>query len=119
MRKSEIYQTERDNGLHYQEIAAKYGVSYQAVAQACAPTRTKYFQPVRDDVCVYAGLRDWMNTNKVGIRALTCLAYGDAYAERYCAIRNVVRGISVPKKTLIDKLLGITGMPYEQLFREG
>ena len=60
-----IYRAERENGLKYREIAEKYGVTVQRVAQACGKFNPYRFAFVTEKGCIYAGLRNWMNENKV------------------------------------------------------
>lgn len=52
MKKYELYRTERDKGLTYQQIADKYGVSKQNVAQACQGKQKKAF-PFLDFIYLY------------------------------------------------------------------
>lgn len=114
--KADLYREERENGLNYQQIADKYGVSKQCVAQACGKQDIFHFQ--YNNTCVYPGLRKWINDNKISTSELVRLMGMTAYGQNCANLRNRLNGETELKKSDIDKLIEITGMTYDKLFRE-
>lgn len=108
----------REQGMTYQQIADHFGISYQAVAQTLAKYNPNKFCFVRPSGCVYTGLRNWMNKNKVGISEFV----------RRCGVENCycnknrmvgyLSGKTDPPKRTIDKILAVTGLTYEEAFGE-
>lgn len=121
MRKHPIanrYIEERNKGLTYQEIAAKYGVTYQAVAQAAGRHSPGHFRVFTNKSCIYTGLRNWLNENKISRAELMRrmhLAVGGKNTDR---VGRLLRGDTDPNKRDIDLLIQITGLTYEVLFSE-
>ena len=119
MSRTDEYRSLREQGLTYREIAARCGVSYQAVAQVCAKSKTTQFRKISQKSCVYPVLREWMNSNYVSRAEL----YRRMHEGAPCIGRApYVLGERLAGKTLwrkdeIDRLLGVTGMTYEELFR--
>ena len=114
--KADLYRAERENGLTYVEIAEKYGVSKQCVHQACgkhSPSRFRY-----NNSCIYLGLRRWMNDNKISIGELLRRMDMVVHTSNYQSIQQKLLGRTEMKMSDIDKLIEITGMTYEELFRE-
>lgn len=114
---AERYIAARAEGKTYKEIAQMYGVSYQAVQQSCARHTPHLFKPYNDKQVVYAGLRNWMNSNKISraelIRRMGLIPHGTEMAR--CG--DYLRGDVDLKKKTIDKLLEVTGLTYEDAFR--
>ena len=119
MKKCEIYRQERDKGLSYNEIAEKYKVSKQAVAQACGRHQPARFTPVNEKNCPYVGLREWINSNKVTLKELTRRLDIEAFPVNTARVRNFISGTKNPRKPFIDKLISVTGLSYERLFETG
>ena len=118
--KADLYKADRDKGMTYTEIAKKYGVSHQAVAQACARRGGKRFKPYTSEEVVYPNLRKWLNekeiTRKEFAREIGRLPNATASTQ----INHWFRGRNYPNKQSIDKILKITGFTYEVLFaKEG
>jgi hypothetical protein len=109
----------REQGLTYRDIAARLGVSYQAVAQVCAKQGDAQFRKIKPDGCVYPVLRNWMNENRVSRQEL----YRRMHDGEPCigkapyVIRDRLTGRSLWRMDEIDRLLDVTGMTYEELFR--
>lgn len=116
--RAELYLAERAKGLTHREIAEKYGVSHQAVAQACARHKPSLFKPYTAKEVVYPNLRRWLNDNKVSrnefARRLGNAPYGANSSHLSCWLR----GINYPTKLNIDRLLAVTGLTYEELWRQ-
>lgn len=117
-RKCDLYKADRAKGMTYKEIAEKYGVSTQAVGIACSKSDPSYFRYITKKQCIYVGLREWMNDNKVSGMALVRMLGYNAEPQTYSRIFTYLRGKNSPRKCIIDKLLEITGLPYEELFME-
>lgn len=114
-----IYREERKNGLTYRQIAEKHGVSYQTVAVACAQFSPAHFRYITENVCIYVNLRNWMNKNMVSISELARRMGYSGSAKTRTKISEYLSGRNSPRKPFIDKLIEVTGLPYEKLFKEG
>ena len=115
--RADLYIAERDKGLTYVEIAKKYGVSYQAVAQCCAKHTPGHFKPYTETEVVYPNLRKWLNENKVS-RSEFCRRMGTVTrGGSYDAVRCWFGGMNYPTKDRIDKILAMTGLTYEELWQ--
>lgn len=114
--KADLYRSERDKGLSYTEIARKYGVSKQAVAQACGKLTPGHFNPYTEKEVVYPNLRRWLNENRV-CRAEFGRRMGHGFAGTGTTMISAwFRGGNTPQKSTIDKILKVTGLTYEELF---
>ena len=120
MTRTEQYRYLREQGLTYQEIATRCGVSHQAVAQACAKEKKSQFRKIMPEDCVYHGLRNWMNENYVSRSELYRRMHNGSPCRGTVAqeISRKMRGIYRWNMSEIDAMLDITGMTYEQLFRD-
>lgn len=118
LKKWEIYRAERDKGLTYREIAEKYGVSHQCVAIACARFSPTHFRYITEKGCIYVNLRNWMNKNMVSISELARRMGYQGSATSSTRISEYLAGRSNPRKQFIDKMIEVTGLPYEKLFEE-
>ena len=120
VKKYELYRQERNKGLTFQEIADKYGVSRQYVAQACAGCCHVRFMPIDEKRCIYPNVRKWMNDNRVSVAELTRRICIKNCSEPQIKVGKYLRGYYNPRKSTIDNLLAITGLTYEEFFeREG
>lgn len=115
--RASLYISERNAGMKYKEIAEKYGVTYQAVAQACAQKGSDAkFRSYTEKEVVYPYLRQWLNENKVS-RSEFMRRLGSSPSGRERGyITHWFRGTYAPTKKIIDKMLAATGLKYEQLF---
>lgn len=116
----ELYMADRAQGLTYTEIAKKYGVSCQAVQQACAQHMPSCFKPYTKNEVVYPHLRRWLNENEI-TRAEFARRLGRVpHASAISDVGKWFRDEGYPVKKTIDKIIAITGLSYEKLFeREG
>lgn len=110
------YMELRDQGMTYAEIAKVCGVSHQAVAMCIGKWSPGHFKPFTKEAVVYPNLRQWLNENKVSknefIRRMN-LGISGKNSERFGLY---FKGKIYPTKKTIDKMLQVTGMPYEELF---
>ena len=108
----------RNKGLTYQEIANELGISKQAVAQSLSKYSPRYFRRVSPETCIYKGLRDWMNENKVTMAEfLRKLGLTTNY-RNYALYAERLRGRTEFRKKEIDAILVFTGMTFEECFKE-
>lgn len=112
---AELYRAEREKGFTYSEIAKKYGVTKQAVAQACGRWTPERFRAYSEKAVVYPNLRRWLNENKVS-RAEFSRRIGMAHNYGATTVGNWFRGNGNPRKGDIDKFLAVTRLTYEELF---
>lgn len=115
--RSESIKEWRKQGLTYDEIGKKLGVSRQRAFQIASVTKTRKVY-VKPENCVYPKLRTWMMENNVSINGLARLIYGRAYPEETTRISNALKGKNCTKKT-IDNILRATNLTYEYAFNEG
>lgn len=114
--KKDLYRAEEASGLSRREIAEKYGVSVQMVHQACGKYGPGHFRKITEKGCVYPNLRNWMNENKVSYMELLRRMGLLPVSRNLSTIYNWLRGMCDPRKETIDKMIAITGIPYEKLF---
>lgn len=115
MKKKEQIRELRAQHYTYTQIAERVGCTHQYVAAVCGKQSPYRFSVITDN-CIYPNLRKWMNDNKVSrsefVRRMGYeLAQGNQ--QRFS---NLLRGKYIPRKTYIDKMIEVTGMPYEVLF---
>jgi len=115
-RKSKL-QKARDEGLTYDEISRRFGISKQRVHQIIGKSNTSLFRPITPKMCVYDGIRLWMNKNKISTAELVRRIYGRTGGEAYEMTRRRLTGINELTKTYIDKILSITNLTYEEAFK--
>ena len=109
----------RAQGKTYAEIAKVYGLSTQYINQMMARYKVSQFRPLTDEQCVFVGLRCWMNENKCSMAELARRRFGFfPGGTSMQGWRSKMHGGIQLKKDDIDKLIEITGMSYEELFRE-
>lgn len=99
----------RMNGVSFEEIGNKYGISKQRVQQLLQTTIHKPRELSRK--CVYPNLKKWCLEHDASFRQLALLA-GITPTTIYAKLSGEV---SFTQKQ-IDKILGVTGMTYEEAF---
>jgi len=114
--KYDAYRSDRENGMTYREIAEKHGVSRQYVAQVLGKQSVPLFR--YNTSCVYPVIRKWMNENQVTIAEIVRRMDLLPIAENYIRYRDILCGKTEPKKSFIDFMIRLTGLTYEELFRE-
>ena len=116
MKRFELYRAEREKGLTYRQIAAKYGVSHQVIGQACGKTNPLRFRYWGEKACVYPNVRAWLNDNKVSKSELIRRMGLETCPNTMAAIGANLNGRTFPQKHKIDMLLAVTGLSYEEFF---
>ena len=101
----------RAAGAKYGEIGAALGVTRARAHQlvkAREETGSYFHKEVVADI-PYNGLREWMEANVVNVAELS----------RRCEKKRIFsNGYGINKST-VDKILAVTGLSYEDCFREG
>lgn len=113
--KTDMYRRDRDSGMTYRQIAAKYGVSYQCVSVACGRNGGS-FRPFDSKQVVYPNLRKWLNENKVTKREFVRRMDKVPSEGSIQRLTRWFNGSFNPNKETIDNALSVTGMSYEELF---
>lgn len=106
----------REQGLTYQEIGEKVGLSKQRIYQLIGGNK-KTKASIKPRQCMYHNIRKWMNSNNVSMNALTRIIYGNCNPANVYRIRNRLNGTVEPTKTFIDRVLEITNLTYEEAFK--
>lgn len=116
-RKYETYRKERELGMTYEEIARKHGVTKQYIHQVVAAGGGKGMRVVREKDCIYPAWRRWMNEHMMTKSALLRQMGMYPAGENIRKLSGYMVGRGTVRKDYIDKLLQVTGMRYEDLFR--
>lgn len=98
-----------EQGLTYEQIGDVLGITKQAVHQASMATdgvREKLIQEIP-----YVGLRNWMLDNRISFRVLSDMC------GRSLNNKSLRGEVGINKKS-IDAILRITGLTYEECFKE-
>lgn len=103
-------------GMTYAEIGQKMGISRQRVFQLIGDTRKGSHKLITEKECVYVGIRNWTNENKISRTALTRIINGTFHASKYERLIRVLKGVDCHKHN-IDKILKVTGLTYEEAFK--
>ena len=117
MNKKDKIKELRNQGKTYRQIAKSLNISPQRVGQVLTP-ENRLFRYWTEDSCIYAGLRKWLNDNKVTMKQLLTLmgyVYHSGTIERY---RQAFNGKTALKLDAAIKLKRITGKSLDELFDE-
>ena len=106
----------REQGFTYQQIADKLGVTKAYIGQLVSGFNPRYFRMITEEQCVYPGLREWMNDNKVGRSEMVRRMGKHTWPATVSTLSYVMRGDHEPTKTTIDSILKVTGLSYEECF---
>jgi len=107
----------RQKGMSYDDIGRLFGISRQRVHQIIGKQNKNLFRPITTTRCVYDGIRNWMNDNMVSMAELTRRIYGQINGTSYNLLRLRLMGEKAIPKTIIDKILCITNLTYEEAFK--
>lgn len=107
-------------GYTNNQIAEELGVSRQRVYQMISTYGASYFRPITPKQCIYPNWRNWMNENQVSKGELLKRLFLTSESHNYARLSHYMTGRCYPQKQMIDCLLEVTGLTYEQLWaREG
>lgn len=112
---------EHNAGMTLREIAAKHGLSYQRVHQIIGGSTKNiknWFKEIPSEECIYPNIRKWMNNNRITYAELSRRLWGQSHPAYYCRLHKYLLGASSLPKRVIDKLIEVTGLTYEELFTE-
>ena len=108
----------RECGLTYKEIGEVTGTSKQRVFQLIGKIDKAKFKPITEEQCIYDGLRDWMNKNRISRRELARMMWGAFMSSCYDRLKRWLKGTEMTMY-IINKILTATGLTYEQAFLGG
>lgn len=108
----------RSAGKTYKAIANELGVTTQYIAQVCGKCDSGRFRLLTEEKVMYPNLRKWMNDNKVSKKCLTIRMGYTPMPGNVQRIGGYLSGKSDPPKKVIDLLLKVTGLKYEEMFAE-
>ena len=110
-KKGYMYREDRERGMTYREIAEKYGITPQSAHTSCMKAGGRSVRVITEKACIWPNLRRWLNADRERQNRFFQAMEG-------CTIRDCMKGIRQPKKDVIDRMIRITGMRYEELFAE-
>ena len=105
----------REQGNTYEVIAKMEGVSKQRVFQLIGGIDRTKVKPLTKKQCIYDGLRQYLNENHIGRSEFTRKIYGYNHPSCYACIIKWLQGVEMTM-SVINKILSITGLTYEQAF---
>ena len=100
-----------EDGMTYEKIGEMFGLSKQTVHQRLTREPGDYFHEGSVRKVKYIGLRDWMLNNRITMSKF----------EQLCGMTKMAKtlhGVCEPRKTTIDAILSVTGLTYEECFKE-
>jgi len=106
--KIEAYSMRLD-GQTFQTIANKFGVSKQYIQQILPRENQRLNMAI--DSCIYPNISAWMRENNCGYSAIA-----KSVGVKTESIRQALSVRRNCRKNIIDAILGITGMTYEEAF---
>lgn len=105
----------REKGLTYREIGKLFNMSYQYIHQCVTKYNSAVQLPPRSiaviDKVRYEGLAKWMLNNSISVNRLAVLCDADK-------LGCILYGNNEPSKKNIDAILKVTGLTYEECFKE-
>ena len=110
-KRSEMIRKLHDEGLTYEKIGEIFGISKQAAQQASRTGLKDYFHENTIQKVKYAGLRKWMLKNRMSLSKME-------QATGMSRLYKTLTGACEPRKKTIDAILSVTGLTYEECFKE-
>jgi DNA-binding CsgD family transcriptional regulator len=105
-----------EQGMTYEAIGQKLGISKQRVFQLIGDVRKGRHRTITEKECVYVGIRNRMNENKISRTALSRKVYGTTHPNQYRCLERALKGSNC-SKYVIDNILKVTGLTYEEAFK--
>lgn len=103
----------RKRGMSYQEIADRFGVSRQAINALFQDGKRADQKPKNTHLIKYIGIKKYLETNRISIGKFSNMCKVD----NTTMWRNITGQTDMLKRN-IDKILCVTGMTYEEAFKE-
>lgn len=100
-----------EDGMSYERIGQLYGISRQRVHQILTAPPKDHFHPMAVQKVRYVGLREWMLENRITLSKL----------DELCGTSRLASSVNLGcnfRKSTIDAILKVTGLTYEECFRE-
>lgn len=97
-------------GSTYEEVAQKMGVSKQRIHQLIPNVGSTVRQST---FWIYPNIGRWMRCNRCTLKIMSNLLGCNA-----ASLGRYMRGETQPDKLVIDKILEVTGMTYEEAFKQ-
>lgn len=98
----------REDGYTLQEIADKMGVSWKTIA-LYVPKNERCQARNRVDNYIYPNINKWLIDNRMSV-----FKFAKLVGTTKSTMGNYLSGASEPRKSVIDKILDITNMSYEE-----
>lgn len=117
----DLMRSYRAQGMTYEQIGEKVGLSKQRVFQLVGggtDRAKKHFRTITEEQCVYPNIRKWMNENSVSKAEFSRKVFGTAHPKTMSLLCGWLSGKGYPSKHNIDKLIEVTGLTYEELFKK-
>lgn len=102
----------RKDGYTMQEIADEMGVNQRTIS-LYVPKEERCQARNRVDNYIYPNINKWLIDNRMSM-----IKFAREVGITKSTMSNYLAGLSEPRKSIIDKILEITGMSYEECFRE-
>lgn len=107
---------ELENGATLQSIADRYGLSRQRIAQITGGVGK--MRDWKKTYSIYPAIDSWMKYTHTTYTGL-CETLGySCSASAQVNLKRVLMGQNEPRKTVIDAILSVTGLTYEEAFKE-
>lgn len=101
----------RFDGISIQEIADNFGVTREYIRKITPKISTKSVRSKNLELYIYPNISRWMQKNRVCASKLSKMIGTSA-----STVTNMLNGSVSTTKRIIDKVLEVTGMTYEEAF---
>ena len=111
----------RKQGMTYREIGECFGVTYEGIRLVLAhmEPQERYFRAVTEKRCIYPGIREWMNQEKISPRRLAAMMGYSTYTGVVRSLGDRLSGRAEIRIGDIRNILRISGMTFEEAFGDG
>lgn len=110
----------RQEGWSYGAIANNFGLSRQRVFQLIGKRNIAHFRKITEKQCIFKGLREYMNKTALSLTELIRRICGEHkyHPETSARYRAYLCGKNDIPMRVINEILRVTGLTYEQAFLE-
>lgn len=105
-----------EKGMSYTDIGKEFGLSRQRVFQLIGGKDKTHYQGIKPENCVYEEIRKFLIENRMSIAEFSRRVYGDNQPKHKLRLSSALKG-SNTSKMVIDGILDVTGLTYEQAFK--